>query len=439
MTVTDRVLVTGATGFVGGLVLRGLVHAGRPVRVLVRRPSDRERLLVGGVELALGNLGDEEAMARAADGCATIYHLAGMNRLCLADPAPLYRVNVEGTRRVLEAARRAGVRRVVYTSSAATLGGDGRHVVDESNTDPGELTSHYARSKYEAEQVALGFDGVEVVAVNPSSVQGPGRTTGTAKVFIDYLNGKLPFDLPARFGLCYTDDCVAGHLLAERSGVPRQRYVLNTATVSNAEALELIGGIAGLRDRPRTLPLWLAMTVATGIELTSSWRGKEPKLCRESVRTLGHPHLYDGSRAERELGLRYTPLRQAMETTVRWYVDQGLVTRPLPAIAPAGAPGAAWPWDHGAAGSESGAAAPGGARAQGEAGTGAAGARRPAAGRGGAVDGRAGGGRGVKGDPSVGRPGRARQAAGPEAPAAGASRGDGGPAQAAGEQRSERP
>jgi dihydroflavonol-4-reductase len=429
VTVTGRALITGATGFVGGLVLRGLVQAGRPVRVLVRRPSDRERLLVGGVELALGNLGDEEAMARAADGCETIYHLAGMNRLCLPDPAPLYRVNVEGTRRVLDAARRAGVRRVVYTSSAATLGGDGRHAVDESNTDPGELTSHYAHSKYEAEQVALGFDGVQVVAVNPSSVQGPGRTTGTAKVFLDYLNGKLPFDLPARFGLCYTDDCVAGHLLAERNGVPRQRYVLNTATVSNTEALELIAGIAGLRDRPRTLPLWLAMTLATGTELTSRWRGKEPRLCRESVRTLGHPHLYDGSRAERELGLRYTPLPQAMEATVRWYVDQGLVTRPLPAIAPTGPSGGAWPWDQEAAGSEG---AAGGARARGEARTGAG--RGPAAGRGGA-DGPAGG---IKGTPSVGRQGPTTRAAGPAAPTTGAPR-DGGPAQAAGEQQSERP
>jgi dihydroflavonol-4-reductase len=423
----DRVLVTGATGFVGGLVLRGLVQAGRPVRVLVRRPADRERLLVGGVELALGNLGDEEALARAADGCETLYHLAGMNRLCLADPAPLYRVNVEGTRRALDAARRAGVRRVVYTSSAATLGGDGRHPVDESSTDPGELTSHYARSKYEAEQVALGFDGVEVVAVNPSSVQGPGRTTGTAKVFLDYLNGRLPFDLPARFGLCYTDDCVAGHLLAERNGAPGQRYVLNTATLSNTEALELIGGIAGLRDRPRTLPLWAAMTLAAGIELTSRWRGKEPRLCRESVRTLGHPHLYDGSRAERELGLRYTPVRQAMEATVRWYVDQGLVTRPLPALAPAGPPGAAWPWEQGAGSSG---AATGGSMPR----PGAAGARGTRSGAG-PADGRAG--RGIKGSPSVGRSDRARPATGPEAPAAGAPKGDGG--QAAGEQRTERP
>jgi dihydroflavonol-4-reductase len=328
----DQVLVTGATGFVGGLVLQGLVRAGRPARALVRKPADRERLPVGGVELALGNLGDEEALARAADGCETVYHLAGVNRLCLPDPAPLYRVNVEGTRRVLDAARRAGVRRVVYTSSAATLGGDGRHVVDESSRDPGKLTSHYARSKYEAERLALGFDGIEVVSVNPSSVQGPGRTTGTAKVFLDYLNGRLPFDLPARFGLCYTEDCVAGHLLAERNGVAGQRYVLNTATLSNREAIQLIGDITGLHDRPRTLPLGVAMTLAVFVEQVSRWRGLEPSLCRESVRTLGHPHLYDGSRAERELGLRYTPLRRALEVTVRWYLDHGLVTRPLPAL-----------------------------------------------------------------------------------------------------------
>jgi len=332
--VSDRVLITGATGFVGGLLLTRLVREGRAVRVLVRKPADRERLAVtSGVELALGALGDDEALVRAADGCGVVYHVAGMNRLCLADPAPLYRVNVEGTRRVLQAARKAGVRRVVYTSSAATLGGDGTRVVDEKTAQPGEFTSHYARSKFEAEQVALSFHGLDVVAVNPSSVQGPGRTTGTAKVFIDYLNGRLPFDLPARFGLCYTEDCVSGHLLAETRGMPGQRYVLNTATLSNVEAIDLIGEIAGLRKRPRTLPLGVAMAMATGVELVSRWRSHEPSLCRESVRTLGHPHLYDGSRAERELGVRYTPIRAAMEATVRWYLEQGLVNRELPGIA----------------------------------------------------------------------------------------------------------
>jgi dihydroflavonol-4-reductase len=326
----DRVLVTGGTGFVGGLLLARLVAQGRQVRALIRRPADREQLPDPRVELALGDLRDEESLARAADGCAVVYHLAGMNQLCLPDPAPLYLVNVEGTRRMLQAARRAGVRRVVHTSSAATLGGDGTRVVDESAGPPEEFTSHYARSKFEAEELALAFDGVEVVAVNPSSVQGPGRTTGTAKVFIGYLNGRLPFDLPARFGLCYTEDCVNGHLLAEAKGRPGQRYVLNTATVTNTEAIDLIAVIAGLADRPRTLPLPLAMAAAAGAEALARLSGRPPRLCREFVRTAGHPHLYDGSRAERELGLRYTNLRAAMEATVHWYVQQGLVNRPLP-------------------------------------------------------------------------------------------------------------
>jgi dihydroflavonol-4-reductase len=328
----DRVLVTGGSGFVGGLLLARLVADGRQVRALVRRPIDRERLPDPRVELALGDLGDEESLARAADGCEVVYHVAGLNQLCLADPAPLYRVNVEGTRRMLEAARRAGVRRVVHTSSAATLGGDGSRELDETAGPPPEheLTSHYARSKLRAEQVALDFDGVEVVSVNPSSVQGPGRTTGTASIFIGYLNGRLPFDLPARFGLCYTRDCVNGHLLAEAKGRPGQRYVLNTATLTNSEAIDLIAVIAGLAERPRTLPLPVAMGAATVAEALGRVRGRQPKLCRESVRTLGHPHLYDGSLAARELGLRYTPLREALETTVRWYVQHGLVTRPLP-------------------------------------------------------------------------------------------------------------
>jgi dihydroflavonol-4-reductase len=332
---TDRVLITGGTGFLGGLLVARLVADGRQVRALVRHPVDRERLPDPRVELAFGHLDDEDSLVRAADGCEVVYHVAGMNQLCLADPAPLYRANVEGTERMLRAARRVGVRRVVHTSSAATLGGDGSTVLDETAGPPAEFTSHYARSKFEAEQLALGFDGVEVVAVNPSSVQGPGRTTGTASVFIGYLNGRLPFDLPAKFGLCYTEDCVNGHLLAETKGRPGQRYLLNTATLTNSEAIDLIAVIAGLAERPRTLPLPVAMGVATVAEGVARVRGRQPKLCRESVRTLGHPHLFDGSRATRELGLRYTPLRPAMEATVRWYVDNGLVTRPLPRLSEA--------------------------------------------------------------------------------------------------------
>jgi dihydroflavonol-4-reductase len=339
----SRTLVTGGTGFVGGLVLSRLVRDGREVRALVRRPADRERLPTPEVELALGHLEDEELLVRAAEGCEVIYHVAGMNQLCLPDPTPLYQVNVEGTRRLLQAAQRAGVRRVVYTSSAATLGGDGRSPADEASPPPEAFTSHYARSKHEAERVAMEFGEVEVVTLNPSSVQGPGRVTGTARVFIDYLNGRLRFDLPSRFGICYTVDCVNGHLLAESKGRAGERYVLNTATLTNTEAIDLIAVISGLTARPRTVPLPLAMGAAAFLEWLARSRGRRPLLCREAVRTVGHPHVYDGSRAERELGLRYTPLREAMEATVGWYRQEGLVTRRLPRLEPHGAGGGSQP------------------------------------------------------------------------------------------------
>jgi dihydroflavonol-4-reductase len=151
-------------------------------------------------------------------------------------------------------------------------------------------------------------------------------------VFLDYLNGRLRFDLPSRFGICYTEDCVNGHLLAEDKGKAGERYVLNTATLSNSEAIDLIAVISGLTSRPRTLPLPLAMGVAACLEWVAQARSQRPMLCREAVRTVGHPHVYDGSRAERELGLRYTPLREAMDATVRWYLEQGLVTRRLPRL-----------------------------------------------------------------------------------------------------------
>ncbi len=339
----SRTLVTGGTGFVGGLVLSRLVRDGREVRALVRRAADRERLPTPEVELALGHLEDEELLVRAAEGCEVIYHVAGLNQLCLPDPTPLYQVNVEGTRRLLQAAQRAGVRRVVYTSSAATLGGDGRSPVDEASPPPGAFTSHYARSKFEAERVAMEFGEIEVVTLNPSSVQGPGRVTGTARVFLDYLNGRLRFDLPSRFGICYTADCVNGHLLAESKGRAGERYVLNTATLTNTEAIDLIAVISGLTARPRTVPLPLAMGAAACLEWVAHSRGRRPLLCREAVRTVGHPHVYDGSRAERELGLRYTPLREAMEATVRWYRQEGLVTRRLPRLEPHGAGGGSQP------------------------------------------------------------------------------------------------
>jgi dihydroflavonol-4-reductase len=353
------VLVTGATGFVGGLLSARMLADGRRVRGLSRRPvtQDVVRHVVWGpagppedpggdttfaerrgrLEIAEGHLGDSEALARAADGCEVVYHVAGVNTMCLRDPAPMYEANVEGTRRVLEAARAAGVRRVVFTSSAAALGGDGSTAVDETNPPAATFVSHYARSKSLAEQLALSFGDVEVVAVNPSSVQGPGRRSGTARILVAHLNGRLRFVIHSRFGICFTEDCVAGHLLAETKGEPGQRYVLNTATLTTSEAIDLVGGVAGLpaerpRSRPRTLPASLASATAAAVAVAFRARGKRPPLCPETIRTIARAQLYDGSRAERDLGLAYTPVEEALRACVGWYVHAGLVTRPLPGL-----------------------------------------------------------------------------------------------------------
>jgi dihydroflavonol-4-reductase len=346
VTAEAPVLVTGATGFVGGLVAARLLAEGRDVRALARKPDD-PRVSVWGpagppgrdaapppgkLTTVVGDLADAGSLARAADGCEVVYHVAGINTLCARDPGLLYEVNVEGTRRMLDAARRAGARRVVLTSSAGVLGGDGGAPVDEDAPPPAHLESHYARSKLAAEQLALAFDGVEVVAVNPSSVQGPGRRTGTAKLLLDFLNGKLPVSVPSTFGLCYTDDCAAGHLLAEARGKPGHRYVLNSVTVTTAEAFGLAAELVGLPRGPRELPPPVAMAMAAAVEAVARARGRQPSICRESARTMLRPHRYDGSRAERELGVAYTPLHTALERTVRWYAAAGLLTRPLPGL-----------------------------------------------------------------------------------------------------------
>lgn len=333
---TDRVLITGGAGFVGRAILDRLVARGRPVRALARSDASAEALAAAGAEVARGDLADPASLGRAMAGCAVVYHVAGLNGFCLPDPSELDRLNVDGTRDVVRAAAAAGVRRIVYTSSAATIGEAAGEVATERSEHRGSFLSHYERSKFAAERVALAEAarlGVELVSVNPASVQGPGRTRGTARILIDALDGRLKMVVDSRMSLVEIGDCAEGHLLAEERGVPGERYLLCGAVLTVSEAIELLGGIAGLREDPRRLPGPVALTMATGVELVARLRRRRPPVCREMVRTLLHGHAYDGTRATRELGLVYTPVAEWMERTVRWYVEQGLVTRTLPGLA----------------------------------------------------------------------------------------------------------
>ena len=329
------VLVTGGAGFVGRAILDRLIASGREVHALARSDASAAALASAGARVVRGDILAPASLEAAVAGCAVVYHVAGLNGFCLPQPRELFRMNVDGTRNVVRAAGAAGVRRIVHTSSAATIGEERGAVATETSPHRGRFLSHYERSKFEAEGVA--FDeaaraGVELVSVNPASVQGPGRVRGTAKILIDALNGRLRLIVDSRMSLVEIGDCADGHLLAERHGVAGERYLLCGAVLSVSEALDLLAEIGGVREEPRRLPPPAAMAMATGAQLLGRVRGRRPPVCREMVRTLLHGHAYDGSRATRELGLAYTPLREWLEHTARWYVQQGLVTRALPGL-----------------------------------------------------------------------------------------------------------
>ncbi|MDH5615411.1 MAG: SDR family oxidoreductase, partial [Acidimicrobiia bacterium] len=271
------------------------------------------------------------AVASAMDGCDVVFHVAGYNEMCLADPAMLFRVNVDGSRNTLRAAAAVGARRMVYTSSATTLGEERGSVGNERSPHRGWFLSNYERSKYEAERMLLSEKtSVELVVVNPSSVQGPGRAAGTGKLFLDLINGRIPAVVDSHFSIVDIDDCGRGHLLAEASGLAGERYVLSGFTLSTEEAVGLLEEVTGLRLRLPTLPGWLAMGGAGIVEMGSRAVRRRPRFCREMMRVMSFGHSYDGSRAVRDLGLEYTPARQTVRRTIEWFVQEGLVTRELP-------------------------------------------------------------------------------------------------------------
>jgi dihydroflavonol-4-reductase len=233
------------------------------------------------------------------------------------------------------------VKRVVVTSTISAIGPANGKPADESTEYPEAwLGLAYPDSKHEGERAAFEAAdraGVELVAVNPCSVQGPGRAGGTGKILIAYLNGRLKAFVDTNLCLVDIDDCIEGHVRAAQRGVPGERYVLAGANLTALEALDLVAELSGVREHVRLLPPAAARTAAALTELAFRARGRTPPVCRAMVRTLLHGHRYDGSRATRELGLEYRPVRETLRRTIAWAVAEGLVHRPLPGWEPASA------------------------------------------------------------------------------------------------------
>jgi dihydroflavonol-4-reductase len=322
------VFITGASGFVGGAVLRHLVADGREVRALVRDEDGAARVRAAGATPVYGDLFDLGALLGGMRGCTGVFHVAGVNATCLRDPEPMLRTNVEGSAQVMRAAAAAGVGRVVYTSSAATIGEAVNTIGREDSPHRGTFLSVYELSKFLAERkvLALGEElGVPVVCVNPSSVQGPGRTEGSARIFLDMVRRRRPPVIATWLSVVDVDDCAAGHLLAEACGAPGERYLLNGASLTTAEAVDLLREVCG---RPaHTLRLGRGAVRAAGVAASAYGRitRRQVPLCPEVVRTLLHGHRYDGSRAERDLRLRYRAPVETVRRTLAWYVQEGLL------------------------------------------------------------------------------------------------------------------
>ena len=326
-----KALVTGATGFVGAAVARALLGGQWQVRVLARRGSDRRNLQNLNVEVCEGDLGDSSSLEHAAQGCDGLFHVAADYRLGAPDPAELYRVNVEGTRKVLSAAYRAGIRRIVYTSSVATIGipADGTPGDERSESSLANMIGHYKRSKYLAEEVVrdAARGGLSVVIVSPSTPVGPGdvKPTPTGQLVLDAAAGKMPAYVDTGLNIVHVDDVAAGHLLAYERGTPGERYILGGQDLSLREILEMIARLEGRKPPRVRLPYGLVLPIAYVAEGFARITGRRGRITLEGVRMSRKKMFFSSAKAARELGYRWRPPVQAFEDAIRWFRDNGLL------------------------------------------------------------------------------------------------------------------
>jgi dihydroflavonol-4-reductase len=322
-----QALVTGASGFVGAAVARALLAAGHQVRVLVRAQSSRRNLAGLAVEPVIGDLADVGALDAALQGCEALFHVAADYRLWAPDPQALYRSNVDGTRNIVEAARRSDVKRVVYTSSVATIGlRPDSEPSDETDVAPLDaMIGHYKRSKFLAENWVLqaARDGAPIVIVNPSTPIGPGdvKPTPTGRLVLDAATGRMPAYVDTGLNIVHVDDVAAGHLLAYQHGRIGERYILGGTDLSLQRILSMIALASG-RPAPRLrLPLNLLLPVAYAAEALARLRGRETRITVDGIRMARHRMYFSSAKAVRELDYRWRPAQQAIDDAVRWFVQ----------------------------------------------------------------------------------------------------------------------
>jgi dihydroflavonol-4-reductase len=324
-----RALVTGASGFVGSAVARALLREGWQVRALVRKDSDRRNLQLPALQIVTGELADSGSLERALAQCEALFHVAADYRLATLEPAQLYRTNVEGTRNILQAARRAGIARVVYTSSVATIGlpADGSPGREDTSVALADMIGHYKRSKFLAEQLVLELSraGAPVIIVNPSTPMGPGdvKPTPTGQLVLDAASGRTPAYIDTGLNIVHVDDVAAGHLLAFHRGQVGERYILGGQDMTLRAILAEIARIVG-RKAPRIrLPRLAVLPLAYAAEAWARSTGRSTRITVEGVRMARKRMYYSSDKAARELGYAWREPARALEDAVGWFREQG--------------------------------------------------------------------------------------------------------------------
>lgn len=324
-------LVTGASGFVGSALVRKLIVAAHQVRVLLRPTSDLRNIEGLPVEVALGDLADKGSLERALEGCTALFHAAADYRLWARHPQQLYQTNVAGTVNIMQAALKAGVKRIVYTSSVATLGlhADGSPADENTPVTLNDMIGHYKRSKFLAEaEVKRMIDGqgLPAVIVNPSTPVGPRdiRPTPTGRMVLDAACGRTPAYVDTGLNLVHVDDVAKGHLLAFERGVVGERYILGGRNMTLQEILTEVARISGQKPPRVKLPHNLVLPIAY---LSEAWAwltdGPEPRATVDGVRLSKKYMFFSIEKARRELGYNPRPVEQALQDAVEWFRANG--------------------------------------------------------------------------------------------------------------------
>jgi dihydroflavonol-4-reductase len=328
-----RALVTGANGFVGSAIARALCDTGWQVRALVRSGSDGRNLERLAVETVRGDITDGASLDAALEHCDALFHAAADYRLWTPDPQRLYRTNVQGTRNVLEAARRTRVARIVYTSSVATIGlpPDGSPGTEQTPVRLAAMIGHYKRSKFLAEELVREFarGGLPVVIVNPSTPIGPGdvRPTPTGRLVLDAALGRMPAYVDTGLNIVHVDDVAAGHLRALERGRVGEHYILGGENLTLKEILTAISRLAGRKPPHVRLPRAALLPFALAAELIARVTGRETRLTLAGVRMAAKPMYFSSDKAVRELGYSWRPPGEAFADALAWLRAQGVLGR----------------------------------------------------------------------------------------------------------------